>query len=143
MNIISIINPGSGEEQYKKIQLTDAEIKLLFTTGLVFLPAPGAGKTIAISPKSQVYFKSTTAYATNTTLQLAFSSGGGVAASNASILLTSATTAIQKLIPASERTLEENSALEVNIPTGNAIGGNAANVFIVELYYDVIKVPHL
>jgi len=129
----------SGKEEYIKVSLTNTEVLALNGTPLEILPAPGVNKTYNISPKSQVYFNSNTAYITNTDLQFAWAVGGGIAATNGAILLTSATEATQKLIPASEDVLEVNSALDVKVGTGNPGNGNVANVLIIELYYDKIE----
>lgn len=138
MEVLSRINPTSGKEQYIKVKFTNDEIKAL-GTAVEVLPAPATNFRIAISPKSSAYLSSAGAYTTNTTLQFLYGSTVSVSISS---LLNSATAKMFSVSPGSNVILEE-SALKINVASGNPGGGNAANYLIVEIYYDIVPSPAL
>ena len=136
MEILSQINPGEpGGVLYKKVKISNAELLAMFTTPLELVAAPGVGKVVRIYGKSSLFLHSTVAYITNTTVNILY---GTTVHAVFTTLLAGGVDKYLGLSEGNNALLLSNTALNINVGTGNPGTSTATNYLIVELYYQIV-----
>jgi hypothetical protein len=138
----SILGGTAGEITYKaSLTITSAKILTLNGTPLTIVSATGAGTYIeAISASASMTY-GTTPYATNTTLQIINDGADNAQLINASALIGTVTKNTKfytnNSIPTAGQTqIITNTALQVNVLTGNPTAGDSD--ITVHVFYRII-----
>lgn len=147
------------------VELTDAQVKALPTTGIEIIPAPGAGKQVIVVGGG--YFsKLTSGYTNISANSTIFLDTNGqhnstVIGDDAADSVTGVTTFLasgEHFVPIGANhaigtafgitlgkaaTTQANKAVNIKASNsgGNFTGGNAANKVAITVYYDIVDVP--
>lgn len=131
-------SPGAGIRK-KKVSISSAEILNMYTAAKELLAAPGSGKANEVISITIRYNYLTAAYATNTTLNVLYSTV--VAASHTGILnqtsskIKIASYGLNSLLDASA---VENQAVALSVDSGNPTGGSGTlDVYITYRIIDL------
>lgn len=131
-------SPGAGIRK-KKVSISSAEILNMYTAAKELLAAPGSGKANEVISITIRYNYLTAAYATNTTLNVLYSTV--VAASHTGILnqtsskIKIASSGLNSLLDASA---VENQAVALSVDSGNPTGGSGTlDVYITYRIIDL------
>lgn len=131
-------SPGAGIRK-KKVSISSAEILNMYTAAKELLAAPGSGKANEVISITIRYNYLTAAYATNTTLNVLYSTV--VAASHTGILnqtsskIKIASSGLNSLLDASA---VENQAVSLSVDSGNPTGGSGTlDVYITYRIIDL------
>lgn len=111
--------------------LSSAEILALFATPITLVPAQGANKAIVPTSITLKFKYNSVAYATNTNLE--FKIGGTVIGGYSSFL--AGTASKYALITGFANSVSAfNSALQINVATGNPTAGNSTVTIVVQYF---------
>jgi hypothetical protein len=134
-------SPDTDVLHAKRI-LTPTEIKTMFTTAIEVVPAPGAGKTIALAgPVVFRYVYGTAAYTSGGALVVQYHTGTTAATATLAATALGAASTDNVVLPASTAIATaalQNNGLEVTNATGVFAGTTSTGTLEVNVYYRIL-----
>lgn len=132
--------PGAvGVIERKRVPITSAEIKALFTTPKTLVAAPGAGFCTEVLGVSACVDAGATPYTGANALEIRYTNGAGtkVTGDIAAACINSSTDRVDKAV-AVAATMTVNAAVVACVPTANPGAGDGT--IILDIEYRTIKV---
>lgn len=149
-NTLGSVLPGSGTSfsvqtpdinqnltQMTQVTLTPAQVITAFTTPLVLLPAPGAGKSIVVDYILYRLTYAGTAYTLGGVVTVGYAGGAAVVNTMTAALITASASADTLLVTGSTNiTATQNAAIQLSVATQNFATGNSNLVLFI--YYSIV-----
>lgn len=132
--------PGAvGVIEQKRVTLTSAEIKALFTTPKTLIPAPGAGFTHVVQEVVASLDYGTVAYTGANALEIRYTGAAGVKVSGdiAAACLNSASDRMDRAVPVAVAVAVANAPIVACVPTANPAAGDGT--LILDIIYRTVK----
>ena len=124
------------------ISIPTAQVLTLNSVPVLAIPAPGANKVIKVESWTAKITYNSAAYATNVTLQLLFTGSGSPVASEATFLTRTANGTVNMPLKTnagiSTTQLLANTALYINVATGDPTAGNSDIVLYID--YSILDI---
>lgn len=135
---------GNNSLRVKRVTLTAAEVKLLYTTPQTLVAAPGTGKFISIEKVVAFLDYSTAVFTGSNNLEIRETDGSGtkVTADLTYAFLNNGSDIVVETsgIEAQTTRLTTNKPIVVAVPSANPGGSTAASTLTFIVFYRIVKV---